>query len=403
MRQEGFYEEFHSFYYYSGSTRSWKMKGLHIHKEYELLLFMSGGASIRIGSRMYQTRPGDLFLINNREYHKTEGAEGAAYSRYVLMFDPDWILGLEPALGYRFSRLFEDREEGGVRLHLSGGTLEQVIRQMERIVGYSRRREDEAGQVLLKLCILELLVKLDEFSRSLEAGGDGWENCGRAGWGKDGREAGGEVGRKPGSGVGREPGSGMGRESGGGVGREPGSSVGREPGSGMGREAGSGMGREAGSGMGREAGSSVGREAGGGMSREPSSGVGREPSSSVVREPGTITRKQGTALPDRERVEQIKSYVREHIDERLDLEDIARQFYISSHYLSHYFRRETGFTLGQFIAQAKIDRAKELLQKGFSVTDTAISLSYNSDSHFINTFKRLTGTTPKRYASEMRK
>ncbi|MDR3757201.1 MULTISPECIES: AraC family transcriptional regulator [Enterocloster] len=316
MRQEGFYEEFHSFYYYSGSTRSWKMKGLHIHKEYELLLFMSGGASIRIGSRMYQTRPGDLFLINNREYHKTEGAEGAAYSRYVLMFDPDWILGLEPALGYRFSRLFEDREEGGVRLHLSGGTLEQVIRQMERIEGYSRRREDEAGQVLLKLCILELLVKLDEFSRSLEAGGgDGWENCGRAGWGKD----------------------------------------------------------------------------------------GREPSSSVGREPGTITRKQGTALPDRERVEQIKSYVREHIDERLDLEDIARQFYISSHYLSHYFRRETGFTLGQFIAQAKIDRAKELLQKGFSVTDTAISLSYNSDSHFINTFKRLTGTTPKRYASEMRK
>ena len=355
MRQEGFYEEFHSFYYYSGSTRSWKMKGLHIHKEYELLLFMSGGASIRIGSRMYQTRPGDLFLINNREYHKTEGAEGAAYSRYVLMFDPDWILGLEPALGYRFSRLFEDREEGGVRLHLSGGTLEQVIRQMERIEGYSRRREDEAGQVLLKLCILELLVKLDEFSRSLEAGGDGWENCGRAGWGKDGREAGGEVGRKPGSGVGREPGR------------------------------------------------SVGRESGGGVGREPSTSMGPEPSGSMSREPGTITRKQGTALPDRERVEQIKSYVREHIDERLDLEDIARQFYISSHYLSHYFRRETGFTLGQFIAQAKIDRAKELLQKGFSVTDTAISLSYNSDSHFITTFKRLTGTTPKRYASEMRK
>ena len=202
MRQEGFYEEFHSFYYYSGSTRSWKMKGLHIHKEYELLLFMSGGASIRIGSRMYQTRPGDLFLINNREYHKTEGAEGAAYSRYVLMFDPDWILGLEPALGYRFSRLFEDREEGGVRLHLSGGTLEQVIRQMERIEGYSRRREDEAGQVLLKLCILELLVKLDEFSRSLEAGGgDGWENCGRAGWGKVGREPSSSVGREPGPGA----------------------------------------------------------------------------------------------------------------------------------------------------------------------------------------------------------
>lgn len=330
MRQEGFYEEFHSFYYYSGSTRSWKMKGLHIHKEYELLLFMSGGASIRIGSRMYQTRPGDLFLINNREYHKTEGAEGAAYSRYVLMFDPDWILGLEPALGYRFSRLFEDREEGGVRLHLSGGTLEQVIRQMERIEGYSRRREDEAGQVLLKLCILELLVKLDEFSHSLEAG----------------RRRLGEL---------RESRMGEGRP---GAGRRQGP--------------------------------------GGRQRRGPRAGQWHEPGGRQRHEPGARHH-------PRERVEQIKTYVRDHVDERLDLEDIARQFYISSHYLSHYFRRETGFTLGQFIAQAKIDRAKELLQKGFSVTDTAISLSYNSDSHFINTFKRLTGTTPKRYASEMRK
>ena len=135
---------------------------------------------------------------------------------------------------------------------------------------------------------------------------------------------------------------------------------------------------------------------GGRQRRGPRAGQWHEPGGRQRHEPGARHH-------PRERVEQIKTYVRDHVDERLDLEDIARQFYISSHYLSHYFRRETGFTLGQFIAQAKIDRAKELLQKGFSVTDTAISLSYNSDSHFINTFKRLTGTTPKRYASEMRK
>ncbi len=48
MRQEGFYEEFHSFYYYSGSTRSWKMKGLHIHKEYELLLYLVQNKNIAL-------------------------------------------------------------------------------------------------------------------------------------------------------------------------------------------------------------------------------------------------------------------------------------------------------------------------------------------------------------------
>jgi len=34
------------------------------------------------------------------------------------------------------------------------------------------------------------------------------------------------------------------------------------------------------------------------------------------------------------------------------------------------------------------------------VTETAVALSYNSDSHFINTFKKNTGTTPKKYATE---
>ena len=63
MRQEGFYEEFHSFYYYSGSTRSWKMKGLHIHKEYELLLFMSHpdrepDVSDQAGGPVFDQQPG---------------------------------------------------------------------------------------------------------------------------------------------------------------------------------------------------------------------------------------------------------------------------------------------------------------------------------------------------------
>lgn len=129
-----------------------------------------------------------------------------------------------------------------------------------------------------------------------------------------------------------------------------------------GRTAGERMG-----GAGREPGRQQGGVRPGGRQRGPKrAGQRHEPGGRQWRgpEPGTTPG-----------VEQIKTYVRDHVDERLDLEDIARQFYISSHYLSHYFRRETGFTLGQFIAQAKIDRAKELLQGIFHVTDTAISFT----------------------------
>lgn len=100
----------------------------------------------------------------------------------------------------------------------------------------------------------------------------------------------------------------------------------------------------------------------------------------------------------RERIEQLKKYITAHVEERLDLNEISGRFYMNRYYLSHYFKKETGFTLTQYVANQKIIAAKALLKKGHSVTDVALRLSYNSDSHFIAVFKKMTGITPKKYA-----
>ena len=100
----------------------------------------------------------------------------------------------------------------------------------------------------------------------------------------------------------------------------------------------------------------------------------------------------------RERIEQLKKYIASHVEERLDLHEISRRFYMNRYYLSHYFKKETGFTLTQYVANQKIIAAKALLKEGHSVTDVAVKLSYNSDSHFIAVFKKMTGITPKKYA-----
>jgi AraC-like DNA-binding protein len=42
--------------------------------------------------------------------------------------------------------------------------------------------------------------------------------------------------------------------------------------------------------------------------------------------------------------------------------------------------------------------AKKMLRSGMSVTEAALRLSYNSDSHFISTFKKMTGITPGKFA-----
>lgn len=71
---------------------------------------------------------------------------------------------------------------------------------------------------------------------------------------------------------------------------------------------------------------------------------------------------------------------------------------MNRYYLSHYFKKETGFTILQYITNQKMMLAKTLLRDGVSITEAAIRLSYSSDSHFISVFKKNVGITPKKYA-----
>ena len=69
MKERVFFEEFESLYYFHGSTQNWAMQGFHFHNQYEIILFLNDGALLEIGDRVYHVMKGDLFFINNREYH----------------------------------------------------------------------------------------------------------------------------------------------------------------------------------------------------------------------------------------------------------------------------------------------------------------------------------------------
>lgn len=52
-----------------------------------------------------------------------------------------------------------------------------------------------------------------------------------------------------------------------------------------------------------------------------------------------------------------------------------------------------------FRTQRRIERAKSLLKKGLPFVQTALGVGFSDQSHFSNTFRRLTGATPKQYLS----
>ena len=84
--------------------------------------------------------------------------------------------------------------------------------------------------------------------------------------------------------------------------------------------------------------------------------------------------------------------------ERLSMTKLARSASLSVRSLNRLFTSELGLTPKQFTTALRIERAKELLKvRGATVTDVALEVGYQSVSHFITTFRQLTGKLPSEW------
>lgn len=91
-------------------------------------------------------------------------------------------------------------------------------------------------------------------------------------------------------------------------------------------------------------------------------------------------------------------HITKHLHSRITLEELAQVCGLSAPYLSKLFHSEIGMTISQYIAQKRTEAAENLL-KFSEYTNIEISnyLGFSSESHFIQTFKKNTGYTPKEY------
>ncbi len=87
---------------------------------------------------------------------------------------------------------------------------------------------------------------------------------------------------------------------------------------------------------------------------------------------------------------------------RKTLEEWADTAGTSPRNFSRIFLKETGMTFGAWRTKVKILYSIEMIQKGKSVTETAYDLGYQSISAFIESFRKETGVSPKKYFSKGR-
>lgn len=102
-------------------------------------------------------------------------------------------------------------------------------------------------------------------------------------------------------------------------------------------------------------------------------------------------------VSENENVNQVVTYIHEHLAEDLGLDKLASHFYVSKSYLSHKFKEYTGLTLYQFIIKKRLVVARNMLREGLPVTTVCLQCGFNDYSNFLKQFKREFGRSPKEF------
>ncbi|HEV7372925.1 AraC family transcriptional regulator [Arenibaculum sp.] len=93
----------------------------------------------------------------------------------------------------------------------------------------------------------------------------------------------------------------------------------------------------------------------------------------------------------------VASFIDTNLDSSLDLNELAERFSISRRHLTRLFRSEYGVSIGTYIADRRVDKAKDLLRSGEAVSTAAYEVGFESPSHFARTFRQIVGFSPKEY------
>ncbi|MDQ0887839.1 two-component system response regulator YesN [Paenibacillus sp. V4I9] len=97
-------------------------------------------------------------------------------------------------------------------------------------------------------------------------------------------------------------------------------------------------------------------------------------------------------------VHKISRYLEEHLQDNVTVKQLAEQFHLNASYLSVLFKKETGQTLSEFVQEARMAKAKELLgDPNIKVYEVAERVGFQTAAYFTFLFKKMVGTTPQEF------
>jgi len=99
-----------------------------------------------------------------------------------------------------------------------------------------------------------------------------------------------------------------------------------------------------------------------------------------------------------QKIDKARVLIREQINFNISPEMIAQELIMTYSWFRRLFKQYTGLAPAQYIAQLRLQRAKELLSTSAkSIKEIAVEMNYESVDYFSTQFRRQTKMTPTQY------
>lgn len=99
---------------------------------------------------------------------------------------------------------------------------------------------------------------------------------------------------------------------------------------------------------------------------------------------------------------EVVRFIDDHLADPLDIDELCRMACMSRSKFYEQFRHAMGTGPMAYIQQRRLERARELIAGGASVTQACFEAGYTSPSHFSRRFQQQYGLAPREYAAQQK-
>ena len=96
-------------------------------------------------------------------------------------------------------------------------------------------------------------------------------------------------------------------------------------------------------------------------------------------------------------IEDMLSFINSNLDKDLSIDILSKNFFLNKYYLMHLFKKETGYTLYNYIQKKRIIKASNLIKSGMQAGEVCSLCGFGDYSTFVRAFKKEFLLSPKQY------